>query len=145
MQKWKRFPVFIYGLLTVLFIPEALAQSPAGNWISLDDKTGQKRAIIRLTVAGDSLTGTLEKIFPQPGDIENCEKCPGEFKDKPIRGLQFIWGLKDKGNGEWGGGRILDPKTGSIYRAKMTLKDDKLYVKGYLGVSIIGRTQVWIR
>ncbi|KTC81469.1 DUF2147 domain-containing protein [Legionella brunensis] len=142
MRQWKALLAFV---LTVFFIPAALAISPAGTWTTIDDKTGQKRAVVRLSVSGGTLNGTIVKIYPQPGDTGICSKCPGGFKGKPIQGLQFVWGLKDKGNGEWEGGQILDPKTGKVYRAKMTLKGNKLYVRGYVGVSALGRTQVWVR
>ena len=123
----------------------ALAQSPAGTWTTIDDKTGQKRALVRIDESKGTLNGTIVKVFPQPGDTGVCANCPDGFKDKPIEGLQFIWGLKDQGNGVWDGGRILDPKNGKIYRAKMTLEGNKLYVRGYMGISALGRTQMWVR
>lgn len=132
-------------IMMIVFVPSALAQSPAGLWTTIDDKTGQKRAIVKVLVSGETLSATIVDIFPAPGDTGICSKCPGEFKDKPIKGMQFVWGLKDQGNGEWNDGQILDPKTGKIYRAKMTLKDNKLLVRGYIGISLLGRTQVWIR
>lgn len=142
MSSWKTILMF---LLTSLFISAALAQSPAGKWVSKDDKTGKKRAIIQLNTSGNTLSGTVIRVYPQPGDTGICAKCPGAFKNKPVQGLQVVWGLKDKGNGEWVGGHILDPKSGRIYRAKMTLKGNKLYVRGYVGFSVLGRTQVWYR
>lgn len=142
MRHWKVLVAFVFA---VLFIPVALAQSIAGNWTTLDDKTGQKRALIHLNASGGTLSGTIVKVFPQPGDTGICSKCPGGFKNKKIQGIQFVWGLKDKGNGVWDGGQILDPKTGKIYRAKMTLEGNKLYVRGYVGLSVLGRTQVWVR
>lgn len=54
-----------------------------------------------------------------------------------------MWGLKQEGDNEWGGGSILDPKSGKIYRAKITAQGNKLLVRGYLGISLLGRTQVW--
>lgn len=142
MRQWK---ALIALIVMVMVIPVALAQSPVGTWTTFDDKTGKKRAIVRLVQSGDTLSGTIIQVFPEPGDTGKCVNCPGVFKDKPIKGLQFLWGLKDKGHGEWSDGQILDPKTGKIYRAKMTLKGNKLSVRGYLGVSILGRTQVWTR
>ncbi len=121
------------------------AQTPAGNWTTIDDKTGQKRAVIRLSVSGNTLNGTIVKVYPQPGDSGTCKNCPGGFKNKPILGLRFLWGLKDKGNGVWEDGQILDPKSGKIYRAKITVQGNKLYVRGYVGISALGRTQVWVR
>lgn len=142
MRRWKAFGAL---LLAILFVPVAFAQTPDGIWTSIDDKTGQKRVIVHLSVSGDTLTGTIVKVFPQPGDTGICSKCPGRFKDKPIPGLKFVWGLKNQGKGVWDGGHILDPKNGKIYRAKMTLEGDKLYVRGYIGISVLGRTQVWVR
>ncbi|MBA2655649.1 MAG: DUF2147 domain-containing protein [Tatlockia sp.] len=121
------------------------AATPAGNWTTIDDSTGLKRAVVRLSVSNGSLNGSLVKVYPQPGDSGVCSKCPGNLRDKPVQGLQFIWGLKDMGNGVWEGGQILDPRNGKIYKAKMTLDGDKLYVRGYIGITAIGRTQTWVR
>lgn len=137
----------LFAVIMALFIVPSVfaAASPAGNWTTIDDKTGQKRAIINLSVSNGTMNGTITTVYPQPGDSGICEKCPGAFKDKPVKGLQFLWGLKDKGNGEWEGGHILDPKTGKIYRAKISQKGNKLYVRGYVGFSALGRTQVWVK
>ncbi|MGQ3889360.1 DUF2147 domain-containing protein [Legionella sp. CNM-1927-20] len=143
MSQWKSFAAII---LMALFMPLAIAaQSPAGTWTTIDDKTGQKRAVVRLSTSGGTLNGTIVKVYPQPGDTGVCKNCPGRFKNKPITGLTFLWGLKDRGNGVWDGGQILDPKTGKIYRAKITMQGNRLYVRGYVGVSALGRTQVWVR
>jgi uncharacterized protein (DUF2147 family) len=142
MRQWKTFLGFVF---TVLFVPVALAQSPVGTWTTIDEKTGKKRAIVRLSVSGGTLSGIIEKVYSQPGDTGICGKCPGSFKNKPIQGLRFIWGLNDKGNGRWEGGKILDPKSGKIYRARITLQGNKLFVRGYVGFSVLGRTQLWVR
>jgi uncharacterized protein (DUF2147 family) len=143
MKAWKVLCSFI---LTVCYLPFALAaSSPAGTWTTIDDKTGAKRAVVNLTVSNGTLSGTIVKIYPQAGDTGICSNCPGAFKDKKVAGLGFIWGLKDQGNGVWSGGSILDPKTGKIYKAKLTIEGNKLHVRGYVGVSLLGRTQTWIR
>lgn len=142
MKQFKYLLVLIVG---AVYLPLAFAQSIAGTWTTMDDKTGEKRAVVKLVESGKTLNGTIVKVYPQSGDTGICSKCPGAFKDKHITGLQFVWGLTDHGNGVWDGGHILDPKTGTVYRAKMSLKGDKLYVRGYIGVSLLGRTQVWVR
>lgn len=142
MKQWKSLCAF---LILVFVIPVTFAQSPAGTWTTIDDHTGKKRGIVKITENGNMLTATVVGSYPEKGDINICSNCPGAFKDKPIVGLQFAWGLKGNGKGEWDGGQILDPKTGKIYRAKMTLKGNKLYVRGYIGVSMLGRTQIWVR
>ncbi|KTD62037.1 DUF2147 domain-containing protein [Legionella spiritensis] len=141
----KRLQSMFAMILMLLFVPTVFAQSVAGTWTTIDDKTGKKRAVVNLSVSGNTLNGTIVKVYPQPGDTGICSKCPGAFKDKPIKGLRFVWGLKDQGNGVWDGGKILDPKTGKIYRAKITQEGNKLYVRGYVGFSMLGRTQVWVK
>ena len=60
--------------------------------------------------------------------------------------MTILWGLKDEGEA-WKGGQILDPDNGKTYRCKMTVSDDgrELDVRGYIGISLIGRTQTWLR
>lgn len=134
-------------IVAVLCIPGVFAASgsPVGKWTTIDDKTGAKRAIVSISESGGILSGVIVKVYPQPDDTGICEKCPGSFKGKKIQGLRFLWGLKSKGNNDWGGGSILDPKSGKIYKAKVTLEGNKLYVRGYVGVSLLGRTQTWVR
>ncbi len=133
------------GFLLNFYLLFAFAGSATGTWITIDDKTGAKRAIVQISDSGGTLSGTVVKVFPQPGDTGLCQNCPGAFKGKKVVGLNFLWGLKADGDNQWSGGSILDPKTGKIYKAKVTLKGNKLYVRGYLGVSLLGRTQVWVR
>lgn len=138
--------------VALFYIPIVFAQpavpSIEGDWLSRDDKTGEPRAILRLTIENGVLGGKVARIYPQPGDTGICSLCPGEFKDKPILGMAIVWDLSEHSPGSWHGGKILDAKTGTVYRVKMMVKEnnpDKLLVRGYVGVSLIGRTQVWER
>jgi uncharacterized protein (DUF2147 family) len=124
----------------------ATAMSADGLWASHDDVTGKKRAIIRVSQEHNKLQATIVKIFKEPGDTGICSHCPGAFKNKPILGLKFAWDLVPTGKNAWGEGHILDPQTGKIYRAKMQLENENsLAVRGYYGVSLLGRTNVWHR
>ena len=122
--------------------------SPTGVWRTIDDKTKKERSIIRIIEVNGEFRGVVEKIFDQPGDdpAHLCKECKGDRKDKPIIGMTILWGLTKDGNG-WADGEILDPKNGRIYRAKMSLTEDgmSLNVRGFIGVSLIGRTQTWLR
>ncbi|MEO8157841.1 MAG: DUF2147 domain-containing protein [Betaproteobacteria bacterium] len=126
----------------------AAAGSPVGTWRSIDDKTKQERSIIKVVEEGGELKGVVEKIFDQPGDdpAHLCKECKDARKDQPIVGMTILWGLKQDGDA-WTGGEILDPKNGKIYRCKMTLSEDgkSLKVRGFIGISLIGRTQTWLR
>jgi uncharacterized protein (DUF2147 family) len=136
--------------MCVLFINAAMAQTatPVGLWKTIDDATGNPRSHVRIEEVDGEMQGKVEKIFPFPGDDpENlCDKCKGERKDKPVVGMTILWGLKDEGD-VWKGGQILDPDNGKIYRCKMTVSADgrELDVRGYIGISLIGRTQTWLR
>ena len=121
------------------------SQSLTGMWTTIDDKTGKKRDVVRLVISDGTLNGKIVRVYSQPGDTGLCTHCPDQFKNKPIEGLQFLWGLKKNRHGIWDGGQILDAKTGKIYKVKLKMEDNKLFVRGYVGVSILGRTQIWVR
>ncbi len=142
MRVWK---VLCFFVLTMLYLPAFAHQSPDGLWTTIDDNTGKKRALVRLATHDGILGATIVEVYPEPGDTGVCSKCPGEFKDKPTKGMKFVWDLKEKSPGSWDDGYILDGKSGKIYRVKMNLKGDKLYVRGYVGIAMLGRTQVWVR
>ncbi|HEX4986053.1 MAG TPA: DUF2147 domain-containing protein [Burkholderiales bacterium] len=137
------------AVLSLLALQATAANdTPAGTWRTIDDKTKQERSIIRITEQGGELKGVVEKIFDQPGDdpAHLCKACKDERKDKPIVGMTILWGLKKDGDA-WTGGEILDPKNGKTYRCKLTLSADgrSLDVRGFIGISLIGRTQTWLR
>ena len=123
--------------------------TPAGLWRTIDDKTGKERSLIRIVESNGVYHGAVEKIITRlPDDDPDhlCRKCEGERKDKPIIGMTILWDLKKDGD-HWGGGEILDPKNGKIYRARMKLVDGgrKLEVRGFIGISLLGRSQTWLR
>jgi len=122
--------------------------SPLGRWRTIDDKTGEQTGVVEITQAGDVITGRIVKIVPKPGDPANpvCKKCDGPEKDQPIVGMMILKGFRRDGDG-WDGGTILDPRSGNVYNSEFHLDDDgrKLLVRGYIGISLFGRTATWIR
>jgi uncharacterized protein (DUF2147 family) len=126
----------------------AQAPSPVGRWRSFDDKTGQPKSIIEITEVNGELQGTVERVFSPPAPSLNplCELCTGDRKNKPIVGMQMLWGMKKEGD-EYGGGRILQPETGKELRGKLKVIDGgkKLEVRGFVGLAFVGRTVTWAR
>lgn len=122
--------------------------SAVGLWKNIDDTTGKPKADIRISESNGVLQGRVEKLYRGPGQDQNpiCDRCEGEDKGRPIIGLSIIDGMRKDGDG-YSGGTILDPENGKVYRSKMKLVDGgrKLEVRGYIGVPILGRSQVWIR
>ncbi len=141
---------FVLALLAVCLSSIAWADnsSPEGLWKSIDDNSGNPRALIRIVEQEGTLRGTIEEVFPQPGKEQHstCKECEGENKDAPIVGLTILTGLQKEGD-EYTGGEILDPENGKVYSSKAQLIEggDKLQVRGYIGTPILGRTQTWIR
>jgi uncharacterized protein (DUF2147 family) len=84
--------------------------------------------------------------FNPAEENERCRKCAGDRKDAPVIGLIIMRGMTRHG-AEFDGGDILDPEIGTVYRCRLTLSSDgmKLMVRGYIGMSLFGRTQTWIR
>lgn len=122
--------------------------SPAGLWKNIDDVTGKPRALVRITETNGTLQGKIEKVYPGPNESQNpkCEKCEGANKNAPVIGLLILDGLKKDGD-QYTGGKILDPDNGKTYGSKVQLIEggSKLSVRGYIGVPLLGRTQVWVR
>jgi uncharacterized protein (DUF2147 family) len=140
-----RLKPLIFLVSFILFQSIGWGASITGLWTTIDDKTGEKRAVVDLTITNGVLNGRVVKIYHQPGDTGICSKCPGDFKDKPTMNLQIIWGLTKKDKNIWEGGHILDASTGKIYNLKLHLFKNKLYCRGYFGIPLLGRTQIWIR
>lgn len=121
--------------------------TPVGTWKTIDDETKEVTSIVQITEVGGKLQGKVVQVLKSSsGPHPTCGKCDGERKDKPIEGMNILWGLSKDGD-EWNGGQILDPKNGKIYKVKMTMEDGgkKLDVHGYIGFSLLGRSQVWQR
>jgi uncharacterized protein (DUF2147 family) len=122
--------------------------SPVGLWKNIDDVSGKPKALIRIGDNKGELEGRIEKLFRPADQDQNpkCVKCEGVNKDQPILGMVFMSGLRKAGD-EYAGGQILDPDNGKLYRARMTLVEGgkKLDVRGYIGVPLFGRSQVWLR
>lgn len=126
----------------------ALSADIAGEWVTIDDKDNSAKSVVEIRVGSDGeLTGQINSLLKKESQGMLCKKCPGEFKDKPVVGLNFMWGLNQDSATEWSNGQILDPKSGKVYKAKLSLSEDgnTLEVRGYIGFSIFGRTQVWQR
>ena len=137
-------------ILLMAFLGSAvLAETtPAGLWRTIDDHSGKEKSLVRIIEVNGEFRGTIEKLFREPGEDPNpnCEKCPGDKKNKPVLGMMILTALK-KDKDQWSGGEILDPQNGKIYKCKVWLenKGRDLHVRGFIGMALLGRTQVWKR
>lgn len=121
------------------------SQTVLGKWKTIDDETGQAKSIVEIYEKSGRIYGKIIEIVNPEKRKAICSKCTGENKNAPILGLTIIKDLVKDGD-EYNGGKILDPNKGEEYKCLIILEDkDKLKVRGFVGVSLFGRTQYWYR
>lgn len=120
--------------------------TPVGRWRTFDDRSGQERGLVLIEEHGGMLTGRVVGILDPHEAVRVCEKCTDARKGQPILGMTILTGLRHEGD-RWTGGEVLDPETGSVYHCSMRLEDGgaKLVLRGYIGISLFGRSQTWLR
>lgn len=120
------------------------ADAIVGKWLNKDGD-----AHIQIYKTGNKFNGKLVWL-KNPNNEQGKAKMDIHNPDVKLRG-RALWGLEIlKGfsfdDGAWEDGTIYDPKSGKTYSCKMTMNgNDKLNVRGYIGISLIGRTDVWTR
>jgi uncharacterized protein (DUF2147 family) len=134
---------------TTTSVPLHAAEPTAvGLWEQVDENSNKPESWFKITERNGMYEGNLVKIFFKPGEDENwvCSKCEGSEKGAPVLGLTLIKGMRRNGL-SYENGTVRDPRDGSVYRASMTVSPDgkKLEMRGYVGISLFGRSQVWNR
>ena len=122
------------------------AASPIGQWETIDDKTGKATAVVEIFERDARLFGRITEILSGADAKSLCVACTDDRKNQPIIGMIIIRSIKTTGP-EYSGGDILDPDSGSVYRCKMHLEKNgsELIVRGFIGLSLFGRSQTWHR
>jgi uncharacterized protein (DUF2147 family) len=146
--------VLACGVFAAVFLQNAFADTsvtatPIGQWQQIDEKTNQLHSIIDVYAENGKLYGKILKTFAINGKAPRvyCDLCKGDLYNAKIIGLTIMQGFESAGNNVWNKGTILDPSSGKVYSCKLTLTNNgqNLRVRGFVGVSILGRTQVWTR
>jgi uncharacterized protein (DUF2147 family) len=121
--------------------------TPAGLWSTISDD-GKPTAVVEIREERGELVGIVRALLvPADRDDSICGKCSGARQGQRIVGMEILRHMRPDGEREWSGGEILDPENGKTYRAKMKLSEDgrRLQVRGYIGFSVFGRSQTWVR
>lgn len=149
MDALSRFLMFL-ALLTAIgsVYAENGKPTPIGVWRVIGDKSGESEALVRISERDGVYEGRITLIYPRPGvdPDARCELCPGTRKNQPVKGLLILSGLRHVEN-EFLGGEILDPDSGDLYQCSLRVSDDnrRLFVRGFIGIALFGRTQTWLR
>ena len=137
---------FLCFLVFVTSHSEAQSHSVLGRWRTIDDETGKPTSVIEIFEKHNRIHGRIIELLNSKAKNPKCEKCDGEDRNKPIIGLVVLKGLRKEKDGDYSDGKILDPKHGKIYKCNLSLETkDRLKVRGYIGINLLGRTQFWER
>lgn len=137
--------VLLTLMVAVFTLTAGMAQNVFGKWKTIDDETGEAKSIVEIYEQNGKVYGKVIDILTPGRENAVCENCSGKNKGKPIKGLVILNGLS-KNKDEYSGGTILDPQNGKEYKCYISLENaDKLKVRGYIGFSMLGRSQYWHR
>ena len=135
-------------LLTLVLLTITIAsnsQTIFGNWHSTNEDTGEIDSVIEVYEKDGKAFAKIIDIKDVKRKNAVCDLCEDENKNKPILGLNILTGLT-KDDNEWSGGTILDPRNGKVYKCYIKLVEpNKLKIRGYIGVSLFGKTAYWER
>ena len=126
-------------------------QTPAGLWQAVDDDSKQPTGWFLISEHDGVYAGIIAKMFLRPGEDPNtvCSQCKDDRLNHPWLGLEIIRGMKQDADKpeKYVDGTILDPRDGKVYKANMTVTPDgqTLVVRGYIGISLLGKNQYWTR
>ena len=137
--------MILHTTLIVLWTFFFQTDSIEGTWITTDDETGNQKSEVLIFKENGKLYGKITKLLLPEDQGKKCINCKGKNKDQSIVGMLIINDLQ-LDDYSWEDGTILDPKSGKVYDCNIEFEDNNtLKVRGYIGFSLLGRTQIWKR
>ena len=139
-------PLLSLAFLVMACLPGIIiadTSAVAGRWL-----TQEGDGWIRIALVGDSIEGSIAGAppgSPSKRDFDDRNPDPA-LRNRPLDGLAIMTGFEYAGDGRWKNGTVYDPNNGKTYKCSITLIDDNtLKLRGYIGISLFGRTATWTR
>jgi uncharacterized protein (DUF2147 family) len=137
--------VILLFLTIITFTASAQkADAILGSWVN---PNGEDHILIYKR--GDKFFGKLDWIkYPndEQGKPKTDKKNPdAALKSRPELGLELLKDFTFDGEKVYTDGTIYDPKSGKTYSCKMTIDGNQLKIRGYVGISLFGRSETWTR
>lgn len=136
---------FLFAVLFLFFVNQAVSQDVLGQWKTFDEDTGEEKSVVEIYTSDGKIYGKVDKLLKDNLKGARCTRCKGALKNQKVKGMVIIEGLSKTGE-KYTGGTIIDPENGKTYDAKIWIENDEpdvLLVSGY--ITFFNRTQEWIR
>lgn len=142
----------VYAALLMTAVNSTHAATVEGYWKAIDDQTGQPLSIIKIDrTAANTYDGTIVYRYPNNMGyvLKTCDKCKGINQGKSIVGMKVLTGLRQSADqpNRYINGHLLDVRTGRVYNGRAVLSSDgnRLNMRGYLGIELLGKGIVYLR
>lgn len=126
-------------MLILLALSMGVGSAVSGDWQTPGG------AVIRAYACGEAACLKVVRMSPNPPSTVDGHNPDKALQTRPICGLEIGTGFKAEDETHLSGGRIYDPVSGKTYKGSMTLEGDELKLRGYIGISMLGRTENWKR
>lgn len=130
-------------MIAMLFLFLMGAQAPASA--ALGDWLGPTKSVVRVYNCGPAVCMKIVKMPPNPPGTTDAHNPDPALRSRPLCGMDIGTGFMPAEEGKLEGGRVYDPTSGKTYKGSMTAEGDKLKLRGYIGVSMFGRSETWTR
>jgi len=119
-------------------------QSAVGHW-QVVNSNGTPGGKVETYLENGKLFGRVTEVRPGRTPHDVCDKCSGEYKNQLILGMIILRSFHPAGD-DWVDGTVVDPENGKEYKGKIwAVGNDKLRLRGFIGISLLGRTEGWVR
>lgn len=110
-----------------------------GNWATPEG------SVVNIAPCGPEICLTVVKVTPRATETTDNQNPDRSLRARSLCGLRIGSGFHPEGANAATGGHLYDPKTGKTYSGKFELEGESLRLRGYVGISLFGRSEVWQR